>query len=126
MVSFPQNVNMGSDGIVDGKFSANGVYEVTVGKTNYTVVTENFTIDCSFNNTDNCSTCEGKFPVEIEQLTCDKVKFVVVVRDQLTQKPIEGAKVIVKQQAVCASRRVGAHDRRERRDRDYRHAEGRV
>ena len=109
MCSFPQNVNMGPDGKFDGMFSANGVYEVTVGKINYTVVTDNFTIDCSFNNTEDCSTCKADFPVKIEQLTCDKVKFVVVVRDQLTQKPIEGAEVVVTQGKEFVPQDVSVH-----------------
>ena len=85
------------DGTFDGKFSGNGAYSVTIGKTNYTVVTEDYTIDCAYNDTTNCSKCEAHFPVELEQLTCDKTKFKVVVRDKLTQELIEGATVVITQ-----------------------------
>ena len=73
-------VIMKSDGTFDGEFKSNGLFEVTVGKRNYTVVTKNFTIDCHYNNTEICEKCVGKFPVEIEKMTCDDTLFVVVVR----------------------------------------------
>ena len=90
---------------------ANGIFSVTVGKTNWTVVTQNFTVDCSYErweffNTSgkggerDCSACGGAnatFIVPIEKMTCDKTKFVVSVKDKATKRAIQNANITIEQ-----------------------------